>query len=183
MGLGRRLHRHARQRARPRVQLLGPLRVLYEGDWREQHALLPSAYGEGGEPGAWLLLEGSAAAEIASYEHGKYKVGDGWYRACELVHHSAADLAAARAKAKEAAEAAEAAEAEAELATPYEIGTRLFAMGHAGGGAAEWFHAEVVAHRASYPPLVVKYVSTLGGDASSLALPTPRTAFVSQPPS
>ena len=93
-------------------------------------------------------------------------------------HHTAADLLAARRKAKEAAEAAEAAEAERELATPHAVGARVYAMGHAGGGGGEWFEAEVVGHRDAYPPIAVKYLANLAGDKSALALPSPSTAFV-----
>ena len=39
--------------------------------------------------------------------------------------------------------------------------------------------AEVVGHRARFPPLQIKYLATHpDGDASALALPVPRVAFV-----
>ena len=156
--------------------------ALYEDGWREQHTLLIGAYGLGDEPGSWVLLESTTRPEILEYANGKYKVatsdGERWFRAAQLVHHTAADLLAARRKAKEAAEAAEAAEAERELATPHAVGARVYAMGHAGGGGGEWFEAEVVGHRDAYPPIAVKYLANLAGDKSALALPSPSTAFV-----
>ena len=156
--------------------------ALYDGEWREQHALLISQYGVKDEPGAWVLLKGTARSEILEYKDGKYKVKmDGvekWMRASQLLHHSASELSEARRKARAAAEEEERAEAEEEMSTPHPVGTRLYAKGHVGGGVDAWFEAEVVSHRSSYPPIKVKYLSTLSGETSSLALPTPRTAFV-----
>ena len=70
-------------------------------------------------------------------------------------------------------------EAEAELSTGgFEVGSRVQARGLAPHGEVGWFVAEVLSHRSKFPPLEVKFVSTLDGKMSSLALPTPRTAFV-----
>ena len=59
----------------------------------------------------------------------------------------------------------------------YAVGSQVQARGLAPHGV-DWFKAEVVSHRSKFPPIEVKYTSTLEGETSSLALPTPRTAFV-----
>ena len=57
------------------------------------------------------------------------------------------------------------------------VGARVVARGNFAGGVAA-FEAEVVAHRANYPPIVVKYVKDARGATHDLALPTPRVAHV-----
>ena len=74
--------------------------ALYEGRWREHHALLASAYGTG-DAGAWVLLAPARPpSPLLGFAGGRYKKRRGaevWLRADQLVHHSGAELAAARA--------------------------------------------------------------------------------------
>ena len=73
--------------------------ALYEGRWREDHALFLKDYGTG-DAGSWVLLAPARpASPILGYAAGRYKKrrgGDVWLRADQLVHHSGAELAAAR---------------------------------------------------------------------------------------
>ena len=183
---------------------------LYEGQWREGHALRASDYGVGGV-GSWVLLEPHRpASPLLDFANGKYKVTrDGaevWLRGNELIHHSGAELRAAReAKKREAALASQQA-AEMELDTgDHSIGSRVFARGQGGDGEQGWFVAQVVGHRERYPPyastpfsriplapfshrcsmhlrihrIQIKYLATHpDGETSTLALPIPRTCFV-----
>ena len=66
-----------------------------------------------------------------------------------------------------------------ELATgDHAIGSHVFVKGVAATGKG-WFEAEVLAHRARYPPIQIKYVADLQGGTSALVLPSPLVAFVS----
>jgi hypothetical protein len=74
--------------------------ALYEGRWREQHTLFPDHYGTG-DAGSWVLLAPRrAASPILAYNRGRYKkrrgAADVWLRADQLIHHTGAELAAAR---------------------------------------------------------------------------------------
>ena len=65
-----------------------------------------------------------------------------------------------------------------ELATgDHAIGSHVFVTGVAATGKG-WFEAEILAHRARYPPIQVKYVADLQGETSTLMLPSPLVAFV-----
>jgi len=46
------------------------------------------------------------------------------------------------------------------------------------GGVRLRFRAEVTAHRKTFPRIVVKYVSTEGGETNPVALPEIRTAYL-----
>ena len=73
--------------------------MTYEGGWVEQQTLLTQAHG-GAAHGAWFLLEGAVRAPlITGYRRGTYLVDDAWLPASALVHHTSAELAAARARA------------------------------------------------------------------------------------
>ena len=109
---------------------------------------------------------------------GRYQVGDSGLRASELVHHSTAELAAARSEASRAKQEEEAEGARDELAVgDHAVGSTVFAKGSAGAGEA-WYEAKVIAHRERFPPLQVKYKRTLTGDKSVLMLPAPVVAFL-----
>ena len=45
-------------------------------------------------------------------------------------------------------------------------------------GGEQSFRAKVIAIRAQFPPVKVKFISTLAGDTDKLALPVPLEAFV-----
>lgn len=119
--------------------------------------LRASDYGVGGV-GSWVLLEPHRpASPLLEFANGKYKVTrDGaevWLRGSELIHHSGAELRAAReAKKREAAlESQQAAEMELDTGD-HSIGSRVFARGQGGDGEQGWFVAQVVGHRERYPP-------------------------------
>ena len=79
---------------------------LYDGRWREHHALFLADYGMRG-PGSWILLSPARpASPLLDYAAGKYKKqrgGDVWLRADQLLHHTGAELEAARDAAKHCA--------------------------------------------------------------------------------
>jgi len=54
------------------------------------------------------------------------------------------------------------------------------ALGHGPSGGREWFKAEVTSLRSppAWPPIVVKYMATLGGVTNRLALPEPVSAYL-----
>jgi len=56
-------------------------------------------------------------------------------------------------------------------------GEQVVAMGLRGGVRLR-FRAEVTAHRKTFPRIVVKYVSTEGGETNPVALPEIRTAYL-----
>ena len=59
------------------------------------------------------------------------------------------------------------------------LGRTIEALGSAPGGDGRvWLRAKVVALRACYPPLHVKFTATLEGVTHRLALPEPVTAYV-----
>jgi len=59
------------------------------------------------------------------------------------------------------------------------VGDEIEALGSAPGGDGRvWLRAKVVALRACYPPLHVKFTATLEGVTHRLALPEPVTAYV-----
>ena len=62
----------------------------------------------------------------------------------------------------------------------FEAGDAVEAMGRGPGGTREWFKATVTKIRAppAWPPIVVKYVSTLEGNKNRLALPEPISAYL-----
>lgn len=152
--------------------------VVYPQWGTEAQTLTLEAYGLAGGAGSWVLLDGDLAP-IETYAGGKYKVGDQWFRAAQLPFYGADALRAARDAVRAAAAQQSQQDAEAELETGgHAIGTRVFAKGFDGQSTA-WFLAEVVGHRARFPPLQIKYLATHpDGDASVLALPVPRVAFV-----
>ena len=151
--------------------------VLYSQWDMEEQTLTLEAYGVAGGAGSWVLLDGDLVP-IEAYAGGKYKIGEAWFRAAQLPFYGDA-LRAARDAVRAAAAQQSQQDAEAELTTGgHAIGTRVFARGFDGQSTA-WFLAEVVGHRARFPPLQIKYLATHpDGDASALALPVPRTAFV-----
>ena len=84
---------------------------LYEDRCREHHALLLEHYGTRDDAGSWVLLAPARpASPLLGYAAGRYKKqragANVWLRADELVHHSGAELAAARAAAKSGGAAA-----------------------------------------------------------------------------
>ena len=69
--------------------------------------------------------------------------------------------------------------AEIEMGVPQyaEAGAQVWAMGlHA--GTRKRFKAEIVAIRAQFPRITVKYIATEDGVTASIALPEVRTAFL-----
>ena len=58
------------------------------------------------------------------------------------------------------------------------VGNRVLAVGFAPSGSKAWFHADVIALRSRFPPIVVRYTATLDGCTLALALPSPVTAYV-----
>ena len=56
------------------------------------------------------------------------------------------------------------------------VGRTLHAQGFL--ATKQWFVATVLAHRTRHPRIVVRYDADLQGDTSALAVPTPRTAYL-----
>ena len=156
--------------------------ISYEGGWKEEHTLEKVTYGTG-EYGSWMLLEGevTSAPPLVAYAKGKYLVrraeGDVWKPASELLFHSSAQLEAARAAAQVSKQAATQAAVEDEMRAPHTVGDVVYVKTFAPGGE-QHFRAEVLAVRDIFPPVQVKFLSTLSGDTNPLALPAPLTAFV-----
>ena len=156
--------------------------ISYEGGWKEEHTLEKVTYGTG-EYGSWMLLEGevTSAPPLVAYAKGKYLVrraeGDVWKPASELLFHSSAQLEAARAAAQVSKQAATQAAVEDEMRAPHAVGDVVYVKTFAPGGE-QHFRAEVLAVRDIFPPVQVKFLSTLSGDTNPLALPAPLTAFV-----
>ena len=97
--------------------------------------------------------------------------------ASELLFHSSAQLEAARAAAQVSKQAATQAAVEDEMRAPHAVGDVVYVKTFAPGGE-QHFRAEVLAVRDIFPPVQVKFLSTLAGDTNPLALPAPLTAFV-----
>jgi hypothetical protein len=144
--------------------------VMYEGSWKENQTLESSTYGRGGY-GSWVLLDGEVACipPLVGYAKGKYLVrhadGDAWMRGPDLLFHTNAQMEAARAAAQVSKQAATHAAVEREL------------QAAAAGGEA-FFRARVAAIRSRFPPIKVKYISTLAGETDAIKLPAPIAAFV-----
>ena len=153
--------------------------VQYQ-EWAEQQELSLDAYSSTGDFGSWMLLDGTLAPPIKSYQGGKYNVGGVWKRAGQLPFHSVHEMKAAR----DAAAVAKRAKSEQAVAMEldtgdFAVGRRVFARGMGGDGEQQWFVAVVVAHRERFPPLQVKYLATHpDGKTCALALPVPCTAYV-----
>ena len=156
--------------------------VMYENSWREHHTLEPSTYGTECY-GAWVLLEGevTVAHPLVGYAKSKYLVrcpdGDVWKRSAELIFHTNAQMESARSAAQTSKQAASQAAVESELRAPHALGDIVFVKTCAAGGEQS-FRAKVIAIRAQFPPVKVKFISTLAGDTDKLALPVPLEAFV-----
>ena len=60
----------------------------------------------------------------------------------------------------------------------WSIGDRVIAVGFAPSGVKAWFKASVIGFRQRFPPIVVRYTSTLEGCTLPLALPRPVTAYL-----
>ena len=157
--------------------------VTYEGDWVEHQSLLLSAFGQGGH-GSWMLLEATRSpSPILEYTSSKYLVqrstGNVWLRASDLLHHPDKDLATARTNAAAAKRRQSHAAAEHEIDTSgFAVGDNVYAQGLAPTGETAFFAATILAIRERFPPIQVKYTSTLSGDEDPLFLPIPSTAFV-----
>ena len=121
-----------------------------------------------------MLLDGEVDAPILGYSSGKYLVGDTWVRGVLLVQYTDAQLDDAKAAAIAATQAATQAAIDAELRAPFDVGDRVQAKAYSAAGEA-WFAAEVTGIRFRYPPIQVRFISTLSGDKNILALPTPHT--------
>mmetsp|Transcript_62529 Transcript_62529/g.171729 ORF Transcript_62529/g.171729 Transcript_62529/m.171729 type:complete len:756 (+) Transcript_62529:406-2673(+) len=156
--------------------------VNYEGGWKEEHTLEMVTYGTG-EYGSWMLLEGevTSAPPLVAYAKGKYLVrrseGDVWKPASELLFHSSAQMEAARSAAQVSKQAATQAAVEDEMRAPHAVGDVVYVKTFSAGGE-QHFRAEVLAVRDIFPPVQVKFLSTLAGDTNPLLLPAPLTAFV-----
>ena len=130
-----------------------------------------------------MLLEGEVASAppLVAYAKGKYLVrraeGDVWKPASELLFHSSAQMEAARAAAQVSKQAATQAAVEDEMRAPHAVGDVVYVKTFAPGGE-QHFRAEVLAVRDIFPPVQVKFLSTLAGDTNPLTLPAPLTAFV-----
>ena len=154
-----------------------------ENEWRIDHTLQLSDYGTGGH-GSWVLLSATRpASPIFDYDRGLYKTYAAgkavWLRSSSVLHYTREELAAARAAKEErrADESQQAAEEEVDT-TGFTPGERLYAKGF-DGRAQAWYVAEVMAVRQRFPPLQIRYLATHpDGEASALALPVPRVAFV-----
>ena len=59
----------------------------------------------------------------------------------------------------------------------FEIGQEVLARGLAPAGHRDWFRATVTAIRDKYPPIVVKFHSTVDGNPLGLLLPQPRVSY------
>ena len=66
---------------------------------------------------------------------------------------------------------------EQELQAPHTVGDEVFVKAIAASGE-QYFRAQVVVIRTRFPPIQVKYISTLAGDTDVIKLPSPITAFV-----
>ena len=67
---------------------------------------------------------------------------------------------------------------EAELRAPFDVGDRVYCKAWA-AGSEQAFNAEVVSVRQRFPPIQVKFLSTLAGESDPIKLPAPQLAFVS----
>ena len=148
--------------------------VTYEGSWKENQTLTYSSYGDG-DYGSWLLLQGevSSAPPLVGYAKGKYLVERGQ----DLLFHTNDQLEAARAASRNSKQAAAHAAVEQELQAPHAVGDVVFVKAIVASGE-QYFKAEVVAIRARFPPIQIKYISTLTGETDVIKLPAPITAFV-----
>ena len=124
-----------------------------------------------------MLLDGEVSAPIDGYSNGKFLVAGKWVRGPLLVQYSDAQLDDGKAAAIAEKQAASQAAVAAELEAPYTVGGRVQAKACSAAGEA-WFVAEVTAIRSRYPPVGIKFISTLTGDTNPLALPSPLTAFL-----
>jgi hypothetical protein len=163
----------------------GNVSVLYENQWREEHALLPEMYGTCDIKASWVLLQASRPqSPILGFANGKYMKkrhgSDVLLRADQLIHHTSAELEQAREASKKAKVQVSNAAVEKELDTDgHAVGDRAYAKGHAPGCETAWFEAVVLATRKRYPPIKVMYIKSYpDGDTDALALPQPTTSFV-----
>lgn len=151
--------------------------VTYADGWKEEHTLRIEDYGQGGY-GSWVLLEGAVGTRIDDYERGRYLVRGQWRRAPHLAQFTDGQLAEARAAASDARRKTEQRRADDELGAPFAEGQCLFVRAWAAGSGA-WFRATVIGVRRRFPPIRVRYTSTIHGDTNPLLLPFPTVAFVS----
>ena len=86
-------------------------------------------------------------------------------------------MEAARAAAHVSKQAATQAAMANKMRAPHAVGDVVYVKTFAAGGE-QIFKALVLTIRNHFPPIEVKYVSTLEGDTNPLALPAPLTAFV-----
>jgi len=103
--------------------------------------------------------------------------GDEWMRGADLLFHTNGQMEAARAASQVSKQAATHAAVEQELQAPHTVGDAVFVKAIVASGE-HYFKAEVVAIRARFPPIQIKYISTLAGDTDVIKLPAPIKAFV-----
>ena len=103
-----------------------------------------------------------------------YKVSDTLWLSARKLPHDKSILAKARRLAKKRPRVEQVVD---EMATPYSPGSIVYCKGFAGGGE-QWFKSMVVSYRKKFPPNVIKYLSTLDGQTSKLALPNVTTAYL-----